>query len=88
MFEFDKLFDEHLEHVSETLKESPRSHTIRTKAALECGAELTFVIYIEEGQQSIDQQKSKAYEQTFNRYSQPSGHQRAQKVVNPVGDNR
>ena len=47
MVEADDFLDEHLEHVGEALKETPRANAVRAETALEEGADLTFVVDIE-----------------------------------------
>ena len=75
MVEVDNLFDEHLEHIGERLEETPWAYAVRAETALECGAELTLVIYIEKSEQGVYQQQAHADEQTFDGDGEPSGHE-------------
>ena len=86
MVEMDNFLDEHLEHIGEALQQTHRAHTVRTKAALESGAKFTLVVYIEECEQGIDQKQAYTDQDTFYRSGEPSGHERGQETMNPLGD--
>ena len=86
MVEVNDFFNEHLEHIGEALEKAHGTDTVGAKAALECGAEFTLVVYVEEREQGIDKQKAYTDQKTFDRSGEPARHEGAQEAVYPLGD--
>ena len=85
MIELDKLLDKNLEHIGEALEQAPGTYAVRTDTALECGADLTFEIDVEQGQQSVNEQEANTYSHTFNSSGEPTGKEAHQPVVDRAG---
>ena len=85
MIQRDKLFDENLEHIGDTLHQAPGANTVRAETALEIGAHLTLEKNVEKGQDCIEQHQPYSDEQTFEGHGSPFGDVVREERMKPGG---
>ena len=85
MVERDKLLDENLEHIGDTLHQTPRANAVRAEAALEIGTHLTFEEDIEQREHCIEQHQANSDEQTLKSDCSPFGDIVSEEGVKPCG---
>ena len=85
MVERNKFLDKNLEHIGHRLEQSPGAHAVRAETALDESADLAFEIYVEEGEDCVEQHQADTYEQALQCNSGPFGHQAQEERVKPGG---
>ena len=83
MIERDKLLYKYLEHIGNTLQQSPGTYSVRTETTLEIGTHLTLEKNIEQGEDRIEEHQPHSYEHTLKGDSKPLGHVTEQEGMKP-----
>ncbi len=83
MVQGDKLLDENLEHIGDTLEKPPGADTVGAETTLEVGTDLTLVEDVEERQHRVDQQQTDTDQHTLHGGREPGWHEIVEHRVEP-----